>query len=142
VPRQGREVADIFRAHGPAWRQAQAGHLSLGQLKVMRAIERCRTAAASLSWRFRRLFLDKLAEPHQADRLRLFGDSLRRADAKAFARYPRPLRKLEGVVYAKPPFAGPEPVFADPSRDTHRVAIANSRLIALDDQGVTFRCKD
>ena len=39
------EVADIFRAHGPAWRQANAGHVSLGQLKVMSAIERCRTAA-------------------------------------------------------------------------------------------------
>ena len=39
------EVADIFRAHGPAWRQAQRGHLSLGQLKVMSAIEQCRTAA-------------------------------------------------------------------------------------------------
>ena len=39
------EVADIFRAHGPAWRQAQHGHLSLGQLKVMSAIEQCRTAA-------------------------------------------------------------------------------------------------
>ncbi len=39
------EVADIFRAHGPAWRHAQAGHLSLGQLKVMSAIEHCRSAA-------------------------------------------------------------------------------------------------
>src|ERR1700736_1345240 len=39
------EVADIFRAHGPAWRQAQRGHLSLGQLKVMSAIEQCRSAA-------------------------------------------------------------------------------------------------
>ncbi len=39
------EVADIFRAHGPAWRQAQQGHLSLGQLKVMSAIEQCRSAA-------------------------------------------------------------------------------------------------
>jgi hypothetical protein len=39
------EVADIFRAHGPAWRQTQTGHLSLGQLKVMSAIEQCRTAA-------------------------------------------------------------------------------------------------
>jgi len=45
MPRQGLEVADIFRAHGAAWRHAQAGHLSLGQLKVMSAIERCRTAA-------------------------------------------------------------------------------------------------
>src|SRR5213082_1646176 len=39
------EVADIFRGHGPAWRQANAGHVSLGQLKVMSAIENCRTAA-------------------------------------------------------------------------------------------------
>jgi len=39
------EVADIFRHHGPAWRQAHAGHVSLDQLKVMSAIERCRTAA-------------------------------------------------------------------------------------------------
>jgi hypothetical protein len=39
------EVADIFRDHGPAWRQANAGHVSLGQLKVMSAIENCRTAA-------------------------------------------------------------------------------------------------
>jgi len=45
MPRQALEVADIFRDHGPAWRQAQAGHLSLGQLKVMSAIEHCRTAA-------------------------------------------------------------------------------------------------
>ncbi len=39
------EVADIFRGHGPAWRRANAGHVSLGQLKVMSAIESCRTAA-------------------------------------------------------------------------------------------------
>ncbi len=42
--RPGLEVANIFRAHGPAWRKAQAGHLSLAQLKVMSAIETCRTA--------------------------------------------------------------------------------------------------
>ncbi len=45
MPRQSLEVADIFRAHGPAWRRANAGHVSLGQLKVMSAIETCRTAA-------------------------------------------------------------------------------------------------
>ncbi len=45
MPRERLEIADIFRAHGPAWRKANAGHLSLGQLKVMSAIERCRTAA-------------------------------------------------------------------------------------------------
>ncbi|NCF81435.1 MAG: IS91 family transposase, partial [Proteobacteria bacterium] len=44
MPRERLEVADIFRAHGPAWRTANAGHVSLAQLKVMSAIERCRTA--------------------------------------------------------------------------------------------------
>ena len=45
MARERLEVADIFRAHGPAWRRARAGHVSLGQLRVMSAIERCRTAA-------------------------------------------------------------------------------------------------
>ena len=45
MSRTGLEVADIFRALGPAWRSANAGHVSLGQIKVMSAIERCRTAA-------------------------------------------------------------------------------------------------
>jgi hypothetical protein len=52
------------------------------------------------------------------------------------------LRKAEWVVYAKRPFGGPEAVLAYLSRYTHRVAIANSRLVALDDAGVTFRWKD
>jgi len=45
VSRPSLEVADIFRAHGAHWRKANAGHVSLGQLKVMSAIENCRTAA-------------------------------------------------------------------------------------------------
>ena len=45
MARPALEVADIFRAHGSAWRQTQQGHLSLGQLKVMSAIEQCRSAA-------------------------------------------------------------------------------------------------
>jgi hypothetical protein len=60
----------------------------------------------------------------------------------AFAAYLAPLRKIKWVVYAKLPFGGPEAVLAYLSRYTHRVAIANSRLIALDDSGVTFKWKD
>jgi hypothetical protein len=286
MPRPALEVADIFRAHGPAWREAQAGHLSLGQLKVMSAIERCRTAAlgghvaackdrahtriaynscrnrhcpkcqgaAAKAWLaarqaellpvsyyhvvftlpapvadiayqnkavvygilfkaaaetlitiaadpkhlgarvgltavlhswgsavthhphlhmivpgggisldgerwvscrpgfflpvrvlsrlFRRLFLDRLAAAHDAGRLRFFGEHRHLADAQVFARYLRPLRNAEWVVYAKRPFAGPEAVLAYLSRYTHRVAIANSRLIALDHNAVTFKWKD
>ena len=286
MPREGLEVADILRAHGPAWRHAQAGHLSLGQLKVMSAIERCRTAALGghvaacqdcghihvaynscrnrhcpkcqgaaakdwlaarqaellpvpyfhlvftlpaqiadiayqnkavvydilfkaaaetlttiaadprrlgarigltavlhtwgsamthhphvhcivpgggisldgsrwvscrpgfflpvrvLSRLFRRLFLEKLAAAHGAGHLQFFGAHVNLANHSAFAAYLAPLRKTDWVVYAKRPFAGPEAVLAYLSRYTHRVAIANSRLIALDDQGVTFRWKD
>jgi hypothetical protein len=60
----------------------------------------------------------------------------------AFAAYLAPLRKIEWVVYSKRPFGGPEAVLAYLSRYTHRVAIANSRLIAFDGTGVTFKWKD
>ena len=280
------EVADIFRAHGPAWRLQQAGHLSLGQLKVMSAIEQCRSVALGghvlhcqscnhtqiaynscrnrhcpkcqgsaarrwlqarqadllpveyyhvvftlpapigeiawynksviyhllfqaaaetlftiaadpkhlgarigatlvlhtwgssmthhphvhgivpgggvsldgqrwvtcrpgfflpvrvLSRRFRNRFLDKLAEAHRAGKLRFFGEHQALAEAKRFADWLKPLRQCDWVVYAKRPLAGPEAVLAYLARYTHRVAIANSRLIALDERGVTFRCKD
>ena len=280
------EVADIFRDHGPAWRLANAGHVSLGQMKVMRAIERCRTAALGghvarcadcahehiaynscrnrhcprcqgsaahrwldarqadllpveyyhlvftlpapisdlaysnksviytilfkaaaetlqtiaadpkhlgarigltlalhtwgsamphhphvhgivpggglsldggqwihcrpgfflpvrvLSRLFRRLFLERLNQAYQADNLKLFGEHRLLAKAKAFDNWIKPLRKIEWVVYAKRPFAGPEAVLAYLSRYTHRVAIANSRLLKFNDQGVTFKWKD
>ena len=286
MARPALEVADIFRAHGPAWRRAQAGHLSLGQLKVMSAIERCRTAALGghvarcekcdhthvaynscrnrhcpkcqgaaakewladreaellpvpyyhvvftlpapiadiayqnkaqiyailfqataetllaiaadpkhlgarigltavlhtwgsalthhphvhcivpggglspdrarwiscrpgfflpvrvLSRLFRRLFLEKLVAAHDAGRLHFFGDHAPLVERHAFAAYLAPLRKAEWVVYAKRPFAGPQAVLAYLSRYTHRVAIANSRLIAFYDNAVTFRWKD
>ena len=284
MPRPSLEVADIFRVHGAAWRQANAGHVSLGQLKVMSAIERCRTAALGghvarcedcayttiaynscrnrhcpkcqgaaakqwladreaellpvpyfhvvftlpaavadiayqnkaviydllfkaaaetlttiaadpkhlgarigitavlhtwgsalthhphlhmivpgggialdgtrwvscrpgfflpvrvLSRLFRRLFLDKLAAAHQ--QLQFFGNHAPLANEQAFAAYLAPLRKIEWVVYSKRPFGGPEAVLAYLSRYTHRVAIANSRLIAFDGNGVTFKWKD
>jgi predicted RNA-binding Zn-ribbon protein involved in translation (DUF1610 family) len=286
MARPALEVADIFRAHGPAWRQAQAGRLSLGQLQVMSAIERCRSAALGghllhcpaceqtqiaynscrnrhcpkcqasaarrwlearqadllpveyyhvvftlpapisdiayynksvlygllfqaaaetlltiaadprhlgarigatlvlhtwgsamthhphvhgivsggglsldgqrwvacragfflpvrvLSRLFRRLFLEKLSEAHRAGKLQFFGEHQRLAEAKTFANWLQPLRQCEWVVYAKRPFAGPEAVLAYLSRYTHRVAIANNRLIALNEQGVTFKWKD
>jgi hypothetical protein len=286
LSRPSLEVADIFRGHGPAWRRANAGHVSLGQLKVMSAIESCRTAALGghvarcetcahthiaynscrnrhcpkcqavaakewladreaellpvpyyhvvftlpaaiadiayqnkaaiygllfkaaaetlitiaadprhlgarigltavlhtwgsalthhphvhiivpgggispdgqrwiscrpgfflpvrvLSRLFRRLFLEKLAAAHDAGRLHFFGDHAPLVERAAFAAYLAPLRKAEWVVYAKRPFGGPEAVLAYLSRYTHRVAIANSRLVAFDDENVTFKWKD
>jgi hypothetical protein len=280
------EVADILRTHGPAWRAAQAGHLSLGQLKVMSTIEQCRSAALGghvlrcegcgadqvsynscrnrhcpkcqshaaqrwlearqadllpveyyhvvftlpapiadiayqnkaalygllfdmaaqvlqtiagdakhlgarigatlvlhtwgsalthhphvhgivpggglaadgrtwvacrpgfflpvrvLSRLFRRRFLEGLQALHRTGRLQFFGEHAALQDAKVFADWVRPMRQHEWVVYAKRPFAGPQAVLAYLSRYTHRVAIANSRLIAMDARGVTFRWKD
>ena len=286
MARAALEVADIFRTHGPAWRWAQRAHLSLGQLKVMSAIEQCRTAALGrhilrcdgcnsqeisfnscgnrhcpkcqstaaqrwlearqadllpveyfhvvftlpapvsdiaytnkavvygllfdiaaevlqtiaadpkhlgartgatlvlhawgsalthhphvhgivpggglwpdgkswvscrpgfflpvrvLSRLFRRRFLEELARAHADKRLQFFGEHAELADAAAFATWLKPLRKCEWVVYAKRPFAGPEAVLAYLSRYTRRVAISNSRLVSLDERGVTFGWKD
>ncbi len=284
MQRPALEIADIFRAHGPAWRQSERGHLSLGQLKVMSAIELCRSAALGghalrcsscaqpqiaynscrnrhcpkcqaraaqrwlqarqadllpvdyyhvvftlpapisaiaytnkeviygllfdlaaetlrtiaadpkhlgarigvtlvlhtwgsalthhphvhgivpggglapdahrwvpckpgfflsvrvLSRLFRRRFLEELHNAH--GQLQFFGDHADLSDATVFADWLAPLRQCEWVVYAKRPFAGPQAVLAYLSRYTHRVAISNSRLLACDERGVTFRWKD
>ena len=95
-----------------------------------------------LSRLFRRRFLEELENAHRNGQLKFFGDHVDLADTDAFADWLMPLRQCEWVVYAKRPFAGPEQVLAYLSRYTHRVAIANSRLVALDDRGVTFRWKD
>jgi hypothetical protein len=95
-----------------------------------------------LSRLFRRLFLDRLIAAHAAGRLEFFGDHAALADLQAFTAYLAPLRRVEWVVYAKKPFGGPQAVLAYLSRYTHRVAISNSRLIACDRNGVSFRWKD
>ena len=280
------EVADIFREHGSAWREAQRGHLSLTQLKVMSAIEQCRSAALGghvlrcggcgadqvaynscrnrhcpkcqsaaaqrwldarqadllpveyyhvvftlpapvagvayqnkaavygllfdvaaevlqtiaadakhlgarigatlvlhtwgsalthhphvhavvpggglspdgktwlacrpgfflpvrvLSRLFRRRFLEELQRLGDGGKLKFYGEHTGLADPRAFKAWLAPLRKIEWVVYAKRPFAGPKAVLAYLSRYTHRVAISNSRLLSMDDRGVTFRWKD
>ena len=79
---------------------------------------------------------------HQAGKLQFFGDYAALADAKAFKAWLAPLRKCEWVVYAKRPYAGPQAVLAYLWRYTHRVAISNSRLLAIDEHGVTFGWKD
>jgi hypothetical protein len=91
---------------------------------------------------FRRIFLTRLIQLHDAGRLAFFGESAQLADRRAFLRHLSPVRKKRWVVYAKPPFAGPQAVLAYLSRYTHRVAISNRRLIAFDDRGVTFGYKD
>jgi hypothetical protein len=95
-----------------------------------------------LSRLFRRRFLEELQRLHRAGKLKFFGEHVALADAAVFMAWLAPLHKCEWVVYAKKPFAGPEAVLAYLSRYTHRVAISNSRLLAMDERGVSFRWKD
>jgi hypothetical protein len=95
-----------------------------------------------LSRLFRRLFLAGIAEAHATGRLMFFGEIEGLHRCRAFNAHLAPLWRKNWFVYAKPPFAGPEAVLAYLARYTHRVAISNSRLLALDERGVTFRYKD
>ena len=95
-----------------------------------------------LSRLFRRLFLAGLADAHTAGRLEFFSEIEDLRCPNVFTAHLAPLRHKNWFVYSKPPFAGPEAVLAYLARYTHRVAISNSRLIALDQRGVTFRYKD
>lgn len=95
-----------------------------------------------LSRLFRRLFLEGISSLHATGRLAFHGDLADLTEADAFAALLAPLRRADWVVYAKRPFGGPEAVLAYLARYTHRVAIANSRLVAMDRHGVTFCWKD
>jgi hypothetical protein len=95
-----------------------------------------------LSRLFRRLFLDALRATFEARHLGFFGDLAGLAEPAAFARHLRDLRRVEWVVYAKPPFGGPDQVLAYLGRYTHRVAISNARLVSVTDEHIAFRWKD
>jgi hypothetical protein len=95
-----------------------------------------------LSRLFRRLMIERLAAAHAKGVLQFFGEHTALHDPGAFRAFLKPLRRIEWVVYAKRPFAGPQAVLAYLARYTHRVAIANSRLVAFDGEHVSFKWKD
>ena len=95
-----------------------------------------------LSRLFRRLFLDELRAAFEAGELGFFGELAGLAEPAAFSRRLGELRRVDWVVYAKPPFGGPAQVLAYLGRYTHRVAIANARLVSMTDDDVAFRWKD
>jgi hypothetical protein len=95
-----------------------------------------------LSALFRRLFLEQLEQAFATGKLKFFNSLAGLADGRKFARYLAPLGKRKWVVYAKPPFAGPQEVVDYVGRYTHRIAISNNRLLDIDDGKVTFRYKD
>jgi len=95
-----------------------------------------------LSRLFRRLFLEALQEAFQQGQLHFFGEIAALKDKAAFLESLEPLRQREWVVYAKPPFGGPQQVLEYLGRYTHRIALSNDRLLALDRGEVTFQWKD
>jgi hypothetical protein len=95
-----------------------------------------------LSKLFRRLMTEKLIAAHAAGQLTFYGAHAPLGEAKAFVAYLAPLKRTRWFVYAKRPFAGPKAVLAYLARYTHRVAISNRRLVAVDDKAVTFKVKD
>lgn len=95
-----------------------------------------------LSRRFRKLYLRYLEQAYAAGKLQFQGDLEQLGDRKNFVRYLAPVAEMEWVVYAKPPFGGPERVLDYLGRYTHRIAISNNRLIELKDGKVTFAYKD
>jgi hypothetical protein len=95
-----------------------------------------------LSRLYRRLFIEALGDAFEGRRLGFFGEHAGLADPGAFAALMAHMREIDWVVYAKPPFGGPEQVLAYLGRYTHRVAIANSRLTSIENGQVAFRWKD
>ena len=95
-----------------------------------------------LSRRFRRLFLKYLEKAFDSDRLQFFGSLEPLRNAQQFRSYIAPLKETEWVVFAKPPFAGPQQVLDYVGRYTHRVAISNNRLLDIEDDQVSFQWKD
>jgi hypothetical protein len=95
-----------------------------------------------LSSLFRRLFLEALEDAFYQKRLQFFGPVEHLLDAGLFHDYLYAMEKRDWVVYAKPPFGGPDQVLKYLGRYTHRVAISNQRLLALQDGQVSFQWKD
>lgn len=95
-----------------------------------------------LSCVFRGKFKEALKEAFQQRKINFYGHLRHLADKKQFARFIRTLYRQDWVVYAKPPFGGPEHVLNYLARYTHRVAISNHRLLSFDGQQVAFRWKD
>jgi hypothetical protein len=95
-----------------------------------------------LSRLFRRLFVASVQKASDSGQLRFDGPLAALTDRRAFAAYLAAVRHVDWVVYAKRPFAGPQQVLDYVGRYTHRVAISNNRLLAMEDGHVRFRCKD
>jgi hypothetical protein len=118
------------------------GGLAENRTKWIACRERFFLPVRVLSRLFRRLFLERLQKAFAQDQLAFHGDIERLADPAAFDRFLQDCRQTDWVVYAKPPFGGPEKVLDYLARYTHRIAISNHRLLSLEDGKVTFSWRD
>lgn len=118
------------------------GGLSIGAGRWVACRKRFLLPVKVLSRLFRRLFCQYLEQAFQRPQLNFYGQPAQLADPQAFALWVKSLRHLKWIVYAKPPFAGPAQVLDYLGRYTHRVAISNHRILAIDDGRVTFQWKD
>jgi Putative transposase/Transposase zinc-binding domain len=119
-----------------------AGGLSLDRSRWIRCRRRFFLPVKVLGKLFRGKFLALLDAAYRKKRLQLFGALAYLQDPTEFSRFLRRLHNLNWVVYAKPPFGGPEHVIKYLARYTHRVAISNGRLLEMRDGQVTFRWRD
>ena len=134
----GQNLGQHVHVHG----LVTAGGLSPDGRGWLPAKQRFLFPVRALSRVFRGKYLELLARAHRRGDLAFGGSTAALADPRAFARFVATLRRAEWVVYAKPPFAGPEQVVAYLGRYTHRVAIGNDRLVTLEDDRVAFRWRD
>ena len=118
------------------------GGLSANRQSWVSAHRRFLLPVRVLSRLFRRLFLQALQKVYADGKLQFFGDYRSLREPGAFAAFLAPLRKAEWVIYARPPFGGPQHVIEYLGRYTHRVAISNRRLVSLKDGQVSFTWKD
>jgi hypothetical protein len=118
------------------------GGLSLDGARWIEGRENFFLAVKPLSRLFRRLFLERLRATFDGHKLGFFGDLAHLADPKAFATHLAATRRVDWIVYCKKPFGGPAQVLAYLGRYIHRVAIANNRIQACDDEHVAFAWKD
>ena len=119
-----------------------AGGLSLAGDRWIPAKNDFLVPVRALSKMVRGKFVERLEQAFEQDKLTFSGNIAHWANPSAFKRLTKELRSIQWVVYAKPPFGGPEHVFSYLGHYTHRVAISNQRLVASEDQTVTFRARD
>lgn len=119
-----------------------AGALSFDRKKWIAARRKYLFRVQSLAKEFRKRYLHKLVKAYGQNKLSLNGRATKYADQEQFAKLIETLRAKQWITYSKQPFGGPEQVFEYLGRYTHRVAITNNRIIAVNNGTVTFNYRD